>query len=236
MITRHSQPCIAIVVALALLGAGSVNAQQKNAANQKKLYCWLQNGIKVCGDALPPEAADAARTEISVRSGLHTRQVERALNDSERTAAAVAADAVRRKGEAEAMGVRRDLAMVESYMTEADLRRAYRERTELLDASLKASQLGVSNLRFSLLGLLRQAGDQELASKPVPKKLADAIAEQHGVLRHQHQILRVQRRDRAELEAELGDALRRYRALKGASASNAAGAAVPATQTPTPAG
>ncbi len=234
MIAKHSQPCMVLVVALALLGAGSANAQQKNAPNQKKLYCWLQNGIKVCGDALPPEAADAARTEISVRSGLRTRQVGRALNDSERTAAAIAADVARREGEAEAMGVRRDLAMVESYMTEVDLRRAYGERTELLDESLKASQLGVSNLRFSLLGLLRQAGDQELDSKPVPKKLADAITEMHGVLRHQQQILRVQRRDRAELEAELGDAVRRYRALKGASASTAAGAAAPATQTPTP--
>lgn len=239
MIARHSQPCIAIVVALALLGAGSADAQQSNASNQKKLYCWLQNGIKVCGDALPPEAVDAARTEISVRSGLHTRQVARALSDSERTAAAIAADVARRMGEAEAMGVRRDLAMVESYMTEADLRRAYGERTELLDESLKASQLAVFNLSFSLLGLLRQAGDQELASKPVPKKLADAIAEQHGVLRHQHRILRVQRRDRAELESELGDAVRRYRSLKGAAASTAAGAAgapAPATQMPTPAG
>ena len=46
-------------------------------------------------------------------------------------------------------------------MTEADLRRAYGERTELLDETLKASRLGLSNLRLSLLSLLRQAGDNQ---------------------------------------------------------------------------
>ena len=217
MSVNHSLRSVAIAAALVLLGAGSASAQT-SPASQKKLYCWMQNGIKVCGDALPPEAADAARTEISVRSGLRTRQVARALTGSEQAAAATAANVARREGEAEAMRVRRDLAMVESYMTETDLRRAYGERTELLDESLKASTLGTSNLRLSLLGLLRQAGDHELASKPVPKKLTDAIREQHGEMRHQQRILVTQRRDRAELEAELADAVQRYRAMKIPSA------------------
>lgn len=212
MMSSHAPRCIALATVLALAATGT-HAQTKSG--QKKVYCWMQNGIKVCGDALPAEAADAARTEISMRSGLRTGQVARALTDSERTSAAIAADIARREGEAEAMRVRRDLAMVESYLVESDLRRAYGERTELLDESLKASQLGVSNLRLSLLGLLRQAGDLELAGKPVTRKLADAIQAQHGELRRQQRILSVQRRDRAELEAELTDAVQRYRMLKG---------------------
>ena len=130
-----------------MLGSGTAIAQ-------KKVYCWNENGKKVCGDALPAEAADSARTEISARRALRTGQVARALTDAERTDAALAADAARREAEAEAMVKRRDLAMVESYVTEADLRRAYGERTELLDETLKASTLGLSNLRLSLLSLL----------------------------------------------------------------------------------
>ncbi|MEO6228045.1 MAG: hypothetical protein ABIO61_09375, partial [Thermomonas sp.] len=131
----------------------------------KKVYCWNQNGRKVCGDALPAEAANAARTEISTKSGLATAEVARALNDAERGEAAAAADVARRLAEAEALQQRRDLAMVESYMTEADLRRAYGERTTLLDETLKASQLGLTNQRLSLITLLRQAGDWELDKK-----------------------------------------------------------------------
>ena len=211
---------LAAAIGLALLVSGT-------AVAQKKVYCWNENGKKVCGDALPAEAADSARTEISARSGLRTGQVARALTDAERTDAALAADAARLQAEAQAVQQRRDLAMVESYMTEADLRRAYGERTELLDETLKASTLGLSNLRLSLLSLLRQAGDKELAGEPVPKRLADTIRSQHDELLRQQQILVVQQKDRAALDAELNDAVARYRALKAPG-----GEAAPATPAP----
>lgn len=216
----HLHRILAAAIGLALLGSGS-------AVAQKKVFCWNENGKKVCGDALPAEAADSARTEISARSGLRTGQVARALTEAERTDAALAADAARLEAEAEAMVKRRDLAMIESYMTETDLRRAYGERTELLDETLKASTLGLSNLRLSLLSLLRQAGDKELAGEPVPKRLADTIRGQHDELLRQQQILGVQQKDRAALDAELKDAVARYRALKVPAGETAPTAAAP---------
>lgn len=216
----HLHRMLAAAIGLALLGSGT-------AAAQKRVYCWNENGKKVCGDALPAEAADSARTEISARSGLRTGQVARALTEAERSDAALAADAARREADAAAMLKRRDLAMVESYVTEADLRRAYGERTELLDETLKASTLGLSNLRLSLLNLLRQAGDRELAGEPVPKRLADTIRNQHDELLRQQQILAGQQKDRGALDTELNDAVVRYRALKASAGDAAPTAAAP---------
>ncbi len=212
----HSNRMLIAAVALgvvALVGSGELCAQAK-AGVEKKIYCWNEGGRKVCGDALPAEAADSARTEISARSGLRTGQVSRALSDSERSAAALAQEQTRLLAEAESMQKRRDLAMVESYATEADLRRAYGERTELLDETLKASSLGVTNLRLSLVALLRQASDKELAGDIVPKPLTNTIRDQHTDLLRQQQILVAQRQDRAALDEDLKDALLRYRALK----------------------
>lgn len=209
-------------VALLLLGQGaSVLAQGTPKQGEKKIYCWNEGGKKVCGDALPASATDSARTEISTRSGLTTGRLDRALTDTERSAAAVAAEAAREQADAEARQLRRDLAMVESYATEADLRRAYGDRTSLLDETLKASRLGLSNLRLSLLSLLRQAGDQELAGTPVPQKLSGSIQEQHAELLRQQQILAAQELDRSELEAELQDSVRRYREMKGEASTDA---------------
>lgn len=217
---RHQMFFVAIAL---LFGSGLVAcpdaAAQAKTKPQKKLYCWNQDGHKICGDALPAEAANAARTEISARSGLATGQVARALSDSERAEAAVSADAVRREAEAEAIQQRRDLAMVESYMTEADLRRAYGERISLLDETLKAGELGLSNQRLSLITLLHQAGDWELDKKPVPKRLANSILKQHNDLIRQQRILARQQQDRSTLDAELADAIRRYRLLKSAQAN-----------------
>src|SRR5690606_36159550 len=99
---------------------------------------------------LPLDAVDRARTEINASSGNRTGQVPRALTDDERTAAALAARAAAEAEMAEAERHRRDLAMVESYATEADLRRAYGERITLVDESLKTSELSIANLRQSL--------------------------------------------------------------------------------------
>lgn len=214
--TQRHLLCFA-VIGLALFAAADAGAQ-------KKIYCWNENGKKVCGDAVPAEAADSARTEISARSGIATGRVARAPSQAERAAAALAADAARRDADAEASRQRRDLAMVESYATEADLRRAYGERTTLLDETVKASQLGVSNLRLSLLGLLRQAGDRELAQQPVPAPLAASIRQQHAELVRQQQILARQRADRARLGTELNEALVRYRSLKASAEASAAAA------------
>ena len=220
-----------LVATLVAIGAGHVSALHAQSA-QKKVYCWNENGRKICSDALPAAAADAARTEISTKSGLATGQVARALTESERADAAVSAVVARRQAEAHAMQSRRDLAMIESYTAEADLRRAYGERTTLVDETIKASQLGLSNLRLSLIVSLRQAGDWELDKKPVPKGLAGTIMQRHNDLLRQQQILAEQERDRESLDAELEDAVARYRKLKTSETGDSATAV---TQPPLPA-
>ena len=201
-------------LACALLLAAMAAPAQDKAPASKKIYCWDENGHKVCGDALPADAADAARTEISTRTGIAVRSVERAPTDEERAAAAGARKQAALDAEAEAAAKRRDLAMVESYATEDDLRRAYGERITLVEESLKTSRLGLVNLRQSLLSLLRQAADLELQSKPVNKALTGNIQRQHGDLLRQQVVLEQQLKDRQSLGSDLEEALSRYRALK----------------------
>ena len=229
--THFRRATLAMTVLL-LLGAGIASAQTK-PSTEKKIYCWNEGGRKVCGDALPASAANSARTEISTRSGMTTGRVDRALTGSERSAAEQAAELARLQAEALALQQRRDLAMVESYMTEADLRRAYGERIALLDEALKAGTLGKANLQASLQTLLRQAGDQELAGEPVTKRMLNSIRQQHVDLLRLQVMMQVQQVDRAALDVELEDALRRYRALK--SPPGVAPSAGTATATPAPA-
>jgi hypothetical protein len=213
----HRHPLAAALLAGLLVGLLASTGARAQKAAEKKVYCWDDGGHRACGDALPPEAVGRARTEISARSGLATARVARALTDEEKAAAEQAADAERKRMEADAMAKRRDLAIVESYMTETDLRRAYGERTALLDETLKASRLGIDNLRLSLMSQLRQAGDRELASEVVPKPMLAAIQQLHDDLLRQQRILSDQMRDRAVLDLELEDTLRRYRALKASA-------------------
>ena len=206
---RFDRPIYLTLVTGLLLAAPLAGAQDK----AKKLYCWNEGGRKICGDALPASAVNNARTEINAKSGLAARRIERAMTDAERLAAKQA----ERGAEIEQARARRDVAMVESYGTEADLRRAFNARITLLDETVKASALGISGMRQSLVSLLRQAGDAELSGKPVPKPLSNNIRTQHVQLVRQQTLLQRQRAERATIDVELDAALKRYRELKSPS-------------------
>ena len=211
-----------LLLALAATDAG---------AQQKKLYCWEENGKKVCGDALPAEAAGAKRSEFSTNSGRHTKDIAAAMTPEERAAAEMAAAEDRIRAEADEARFRREMAIAESYATEADLRDAFQERIDLIDESLKASELGVLGLRQSLIALLHQAGENELAGKPITPVARDNINTQHAELRRRERIFAQQRVQRASLDEELATVLTRYREIKGAgqqrAAENAASGATP---------
>ena len=217
---------IAISTALLVLVTTSAMAA-KPVTKGKKLYCWNEHGHKVCGDALPPEAAESARTEINAKSGLQTGQVARALTVEERAAAASASEQARLAADAQAARLRRDMAMVESYDSEAALRHAYGVRIDLIESSLKTSQLDEANLRNSLASLLGQAGDLELSGKPVPPALVANLQNQHAQLAQLLRIVEQQRQDRKALDGELNDAVARYRALKHPTTGTEPVASVP---------
>lgn len=199
---------------IALLLAPATAAAQRGDS-ERRVYCWEEGGRKICGDALPASAVDSARTEISATTGARRAQVGRALTPQERAEAEREAREAVERAEAAAAARRRDIAMVESYATEADLHRAYDNRIVLIDESIKTSQMGVSNLRMSLLAQLRQAAELELHSRPVNKPLADNIRSQHADLMRQQAILRQQLGEREELDSSLREALERYRDLTG---------------------
>jgi hypothetical protein len=202
-----------LLASAALLMLVHPAAAQKQPTASKKIYCWDEGGRKVCGDALPAEAVDNARTEFNA-SGIATRRLDRAPTDAERVAAEAEAERERAAAAAAAAELRRELAMVESYASEAELRAAFAHRIGMLDASVKTSQLSVEGLRNSLVTLLRRAGEAELADRAVPKPLAGNIQVQHQALRRQQILLADQLRERTAVDEDLGLALERYRELK----------------------
>jgi sRNA-binding protein len=232
---RHRQPhrlpglfrlsAFAFVVALALPHAGGA---QQPGAKPKKLYCWDDGGRRVCSDSLPASAVGHQRTEFDPKTGMAVNRVGRALNEAERAQAAKDEEA--RKAEEDR--ARREMAMVVSYQTEADLERAFRNRFELIEESLKGSAMAQTNLHRSLISLLRQANELELQSKPVGRVLREKIRTQHAELLALRTLQQRQEAERAALDAEFREALSRYRALKNPETAGTATATATAPAPP----
>jgi Skp family chaperone for outer membrane proteins len=207
---KHKSLLLAVCVALTPLAM----AQQAETP-AKKLYCWNENGQRICSDALPAEAVNRAREEISARSGLRTGAMDRALNEEERALAA--SDEQQRQVDQAAADTRRrtEQALLASYQSEDELRRVFNERTGIVDNSIRTARYNVASLREGLVSLLRTASDRELAGKPVAPKIAESIAGRHRELQRQRLLQTGFERQRVELDAEIADILRRYRELKG---------------------
>jgi hypothetical protein len=212
---RSARALTVLALAVSSLLSAGASAQQ---AKPKKLYCWDEGGKRVCSDALPASAVGRQRTEFDPKTGTAVNRIGRELTAEERVRAA-ADEQARQAEEAQA---RREMAMVVSYQTEEDLERAFRNRFELIEESLKGSALALVNLHKSLISLLRQANELELQSKPVGKVLRDKIRNQHAELQALRALKQRQEVERQALDAEFKQALSRYRALKGQAAADAA--------------
>ena len=208
---------------VALLIAGAAPAQDKGKG--KKLYRWVDKEGKVhYDDALPPEAVDQARREFNATTGNRTGSVDRALTDAERAAAEQQQQADAAAALVAEQQRRNEEAMVTSYATEADLRRAYDERISLLKQTLESTDVGLRALRGSLASLLAEASESELANRPVDDKRAGTIRQLHSELLKQQIFQKNRQAELLSLDAEFVRVLQRYRELRA-----------PAAATPTPA-
>jgi hypothetical protein len=107
----------------------------------------------------------------------------------------------------------------------------FNERTGIVDNSIRTARYTLASLRDGLVSLLRTAGDQELAGKPVAPKIADSIASRHRELQRQRLLQASFERQRVELDTEIADILRRYRELKGIAVAADTAAAVASVPT-----
>ncbi|MEB2250216.1 hypothetical protein VDS44_20245 [Xanthomonas campestris pv. campestris] len=200
----HTRLALLAAVAAAVVAAPGV-AQDKPAA--KKLYCWNQNGARVCSDTLPPEAVNQARDEFNVKSGMRSAEVQRAMSSDERAAAAASEQQRQADLAAEQMRKRTDQAMLMSYQSEDDLRRVFNERIAIVDNNIHTARFNVTSLREGLASMLRAAGDRELAGD---------IQQRHRELMAQLRLQGSFEQQRTALDGEITDILQRYRAMKGA--------------------
>lgn len=209
-----------LALPVGLVSMALASAQDKPAT--KKLYCWNENGQRVCSDALPAEAVTRAREEINAASGLRTAEVDRALTEEERAQAEAAKIQAQLDEAAQETRRRTEQAMLLSYRSEEELRRVFNERIAIVDNNIKTARYNVVSLREGLVSLLQVAGDRELAGQTVAAETTANIRSRHADLMRQRQLQASFERQRAELDVEIAEIMRRYREMKGPNPASAA--------------
>jgi parvulin-like peptidyl-prolyl isomerase len=211
------RPALLLAAAVALAMSMPAEAQKKKpaargATTAKKLYRWVDADGKVqVSDTLPPDQVGQQRDELNAGSGRTTATVARELTPEER--ATLAEEQARGQEEAErlAQQQRNEEAMLASYLTEDDLKRAYDERIGLLKQTLESTDVSLRALRDALALQLADASEAELQNKPVNEKRLGKIRELHVELVRQRQFQANRHVELLSLDSEYVRMLERYR-------------------------
>lgn len=200
------------VAALACAASGQALAEQSHLDHNR--FKWRDAGGNLhYSDVLPPEAARLGY-EIVSPQGLIVKHVERARTAAELSAAKAELAKAQAERDAADARARADAQLLSGYPQESDLKRAQRQKLEMLEQQVTAAQIGLRSQEQVLADMLGRAADAERSGKA----LSETQAAQLTTMRKQvdEQRLAVARREheRDGAAAQFERETARYRELK----------------------
>jgi hypothetical protein len=179
-------------------------------------YRWHDaKGLSHYSDSLTAEAMKYGYDLVNDQ-GLVIRHIERQLSPEERVAADKLAAEQAAQRHAQEARARADMQMLNAYGDETALKTAQQQELDTIDQQIRTTHLNLRSQEKALADLLGRAADLERAKQPVPKFLADSIADQRNVVAGQRATLERQQDRRAAAQVQASEQLQRYRALKQA--------------------
>lgn len=204
-----------IVIALCLSSPVWAVSPDKNAS--KKIYCWNENGVRRCGDVLPAEAADHARTERSSKTGIITREVARPLTPDEVATKKMQEEAVAHQLELIKQTQRRTDVLLSTYPTEDALIQSFSKRKKDLLSAISTMEKAQAPLKRDLVNKLSVLGDLELSNKPPSPKQVESMLNARKQYLTSKAAVETLRNDIVLLKKEQEETIQSYRHAKSNS-------------------
>ena len=206
MNTRPSTiPATFVLVLLALL-SGPATAGIK---------CWTNSeGVKECGNTVPPEYAQQGHTEVN-EQGITTGTTDRAKTSEELAAERQATAEQQERDRLAKEQADRDRVLLDTFTTEDDLILARDGKLAAIDTRIRHTQQTAADLNVQLSQLEEEAANQERSGKALDDELLANITAVQSQLEENSMFIAEREREKDELRAKFEQDLVRYRELKG---------------------
>lgn len=200
------------------LAAANVTAQE--------IRCWTdENGVRRCGDSVPPDQARHDRDVFNTQ-GIRIRGEEGEITPEEQAEI----DRLRQEEEDRLAAIeaqrRYDQMLLDAYLTPAQIEALRDRRLELMDSQFRITEIILRNLYRKLEGLERDASrfspfsDREDAP-PIPQNLSTDIDRTRSAISIRERAMAEIRENQDEIRAEFQRDIDRFRQLKGLPGSDA---------------
>ncbi len=167
MLFMNSSKLIAIITTLTLV-TFSISAQAR-------IVCWTnKDGVRECGDKVPPEYAQTDRQELS-KQGLVVDEKERAKTDEELAEERRQAELQAEQDRIAQEEARRDKILLDTFSNIDDIEMARDGKLSAIQASISLAETRNQKLQAELGKLVEQAANEERAGKAIPEDMEKDI-------------------------------------------------------------
>lgn len=184
-------------------------------ASATMFVCTTADGRTITGDRPPAECADVPIRELRA-DGLVRRVIEPPLTEEQRRARAEQARLAKQRHDEKRAQARQDIALLETYASEADIevarKTALASRQAMIDRSRK---------RLETFAVERKKLDEETefyVNRKLPLKLEQAIEANESLVQAEQRLIVEMQADIARINKRFDDEAGRYRELREAGA------------------
>jgi hypothetical protein len=203
--------------ALALVTGIALGASTPFA--QAKIVCWKNHeGVRECGNAVPPEFAQKS-IERKSSMGLTVEKTQRAKTQEELDKERVENQRMRKEKlkadrQAAEQG-RKDRVLLQTFTTEEDLRLATDGKIAVIDSRVKHSEQLAKKFEKTRDEMQGEAAQFERRGKKVPPELTKKINDVQLQFNNNRAQIDQRNQDRLQVQQQYESDLARYRELKG---------------------
>lgn len=146
-----------------------------NTAQAGKIKCWTNSdGIRECGNILPPEYAQQDHENLNAQ-GVTTKRFERAQTPEELAETKRLADIKAEEDRLLKEQQERDQVLLQTFSNEDEISMARNGKITAIKTELRLTRASMQNTKDRLRTYYQQAANLERASKPIYEKLANDI-------------------------------------------------------------
>lgn len=219
---RIRRLCAMLVIAVAFSPALANAANKSKFHGKTNMKCWTNSeGVRECGNAIPPEYAQEEHVEknasgLTVHTQGRAKTREEIVAEREKLAAEASAKAAaEEKAHKQAAA---DRVLLDTFSSEDDLVLARDGQLANVESQVKLTESRVKKLDKSLDQMIRQAADIEKRKRDVPDDLTHNIADLRQQIDDQKTFIVTKRTEQETIRSKFDADIRRFRELRAASA------------------
>ncbi len=187
--------------------------------SQAAIKCWTnKEGVRECGNAIPPEYAQQKSETIDNR-GLTVDVQERAKSKEEIEAERQRqAEEERRKKEEEKRReeqARHDRVLLSTFLSEKDIIDSRDRKLSAIEANIELNRITIEKLKEKLDEEHSRAERYQKQNKEVPENLQQAIDSLDSQIEDKQQYITSKEEEMKKLKEKYDRDLKRFRELKG---------------------